>query len=205
MTVVDPHLQLDDGVDGGAQLEQILPGLGALIAQVGPAEMRLATPCEGWTTRDLLNHVIGGAEMFAASFAGAPLRDISGRLSDVVGDDPSTAFGRAVDQFGAAVQEPGAMEQVLALPVGSMTGQTFLRFAAFDLLIHSWDLATTLDAPLDLPDELVAEVDHFAHVVLDPWTRDRINFQEPATAQREATAIERLVAFTGRSPAGIQP
>lgn len=199
MTVVDPHLQLDDGVDGGAQLEQILPGLGALIADVGSAEMRLSTPCEGWSTRDLLNHVIGGAGMFADAFAGAPLRDISGRLPDVVGDDPLTAFGRAVERFGAAAQQPGAMERVLPLPVGSMTGQTFLRFAAFDLLVHSWDLATTIDAPLEVSDDLVADVDRFARVVLDPWTRDHINFQEPTPDQTDATALERLVAFTGRT------
>jgi uncharacterized protein (TIGR03086 family) len=200
MTLVGPHLQLDDGVDGGAQLEQILPDLGALVAEVGPAEMRLATPCEGWSTRDLLNHVIGGAGMFAAAFAGAPLRDISGRLPDVVGDDPAAAFGRAVAQFGAAVQQPGAMERVLPLHVGAMTGQTFLRFAAFDLLVHSWDLATTLDAPLEAPDDLVAEVDRFAHVVLDPWTRDHVNFQDRTDHQTDATALERLVAFTGRTP-----
>src|SRR5690606_31719409 len=84
MTVVEPHLRLDgDGVDGGAQLARILPVLGGLIAQVGPTEMRLATPCDGWSTRDLLNHVIGGAAMFADAFGGAPLHDISGRLPDV--------------------------------------------------------------------------------------------------------------------------
>ena len=200
MTTVDTHLVLDDGVDGGAQLEQILPGLGALIAEVGPAEMRLATPCDGWTTRDLLNHVIGGAGMFADAFAGAPLRDISGRLPDVIGDDPASAFGRAVERFGAAAQQPGAMERVLPLPVGAMTGETFLRFAAFDLLIHSWDLATTLDRPLQVSDDLVAEVDHFAHVVLDPWARDHVNFQEATIDRGDMTALERLVAYTGRNP-----
>ena len=200
MTAVDPHLELDDGVDGGAQLEQILPGLGALVAQVGPAEMRLSTPCEGWSTRDLLNHVIGGAGMFADAFAGEPLVDISGRLPDVVGDDPVGAFGQAVERFGAAAQLPGAMERVLPLPVGAMSGETFLRFAAFDLLVHSWDLATTLGAPLDPPEELVAEVERFAHVVLDPWQRDGVNFQGPATDNRDGTAMERLIAFTGRQP-----
>lgn len=205
MTAVAPYLDLADGVDGGAQLEQVLPCLGALIAQVGPAEMRLATPCEGWTARDLLNHVVGGAGMFAEAFGGAPLTDISGRLPDVVGDDPMAAFKSAVERFGGAAQQPGAMERVLVLPVGAMSGQTFLRFAAFDLLIHSWDLATALDAPLDLPDELVIEVDRFAHVVLDPWERDRINFQEPTTDPRHESPLERLVAFTGRNPGPLQP
>lgn len=92
------------------------------------------------------------------------------------------------------------MERILPLPVGAMTGQTFLRFAAFDLLVHSWDLATTLEAPLDLPDDLVADVDRFAHVVLDPWERDGINFQGPTTENPDATALDRLVAFTGRNP-----
>jgi uncharacterized protein (TIGR03086 family) len=92
------------------------------------------------------------------------------------------------------------MERVLPLPVGAMSGQTFLRFAAFDLLVHSWDLATTLDAALELPDDLVAEVDRFAHVVLDPWERDGINFQKPNTHDADATVLNRLVAFTGRNP-----
>lgn len=200
MMPAGPHLHLDDGVDGGAQLEQILPGLGGLIGQVGSAEMRLSTPCDGWATRDLLNHVIGGASMFADAFDGAPLRDISGRLPDAIGDDPTGAFGRAVEQFGAAAQKPGAMERVLPLPVGAMSGQTFLRFAAFDMLVHSWDLATTLDVPLDFPDALVAEVDRFAHVVLDPWKRDGVNFQERAVHHDDMSQLDQLIAFTGRNP-----
>lgn len=200
MSMVDAHLRLDDGIDGGAQLQQILPGLGTLVGQVGHAELMLSTPCDGWNTRDLLNHVIGGAEMFADAFAGAPLRDISGRLPDVVGDDPADAFGRAAERFGAGTKHPGAMQRVLALPFGSMTGETFLRFAAFDLLVHSWDLATTLDVPLEVDDDLVAEVDRFAHVVLDPWQRDHVNFQDATTGQPQATPMARLVAFTGRTP-----
>lgn len=198
MTITEP-IHLDDGADGGAQLEQILPGLGALIGQVGPSEMRLATPCEGWTTHDLLNHVIGGADMFADALVGGPLRDISGRLPDAVGDDPLGAFERTVAKFGGNAQQPGSMERVLALPFGPMTGQTFLRFAAFDLLVHSWDLATTLGVETEFSDDLLGDVDRFARHVLADRTRDGVNFQEPIDPAAGATPLERLVAYTGRT------
>lgn len=191
--------ELDDGVDGGAQLGEIVPRLGALVAQVRPADMSLATPCAGWTTRDLLNHVIGGATMFADAFGGAPVRDISGRLPDVVGDDPAAAFAAAAERFGAGTQQPGAMERVLPLPWGAMSGRTFLRFAAFDLLVHAWDLSTTLEAELDVPDELVVEVDAFARRALGGWPRDDVNFRAATAEVPGATPLERLVAFTGRT------
>lgn len=199
MTSIPLDHELDDGVDGSRQLEEVVPRLGALVAQVRPGDMVLATPCLGWTTRDLLNHVVGGALMFADAFGGGPLHDISGRLADVVADDPAAAFGSAAARFGAGAQQPGAMERVLVLPWGAMTGRTFLRFAAFDLLVHAWDLSVTLDADLDVPDDLVADVDAFARRVLGPWQRDDVNFAAVHEVGAGASPMQRLVAFTGRA------
>lgn len=193
--------ELADGVDGSAQLEQIVPRLGALVAQVRPDDLNDPTPCAGWTTHDLLNHLVGGASMFADAFAGAPLRDISGQMPDAIGEDPGAAFEAAVNRFGEGASLPGAMERVLPLPFGAMTGQTFLRFAAFDLMIHTWDLATTLGEEPGISEDLVDEVDGFARRVLDSAPRDGINFGPPAQAPATASRLEQLVAFTGRDPA----
>ena len=103
MSAQDLRFELDDGVNGGAQLQVVVPALGAAVATVRPEHMERATPCASWSMRDLLNHIVGGALMFADAFGGAPVRDISGRLPDVVGDDPSTAFGEAAARFGAAL------------------------------------------------------------------------------------------------------
>jgi uncharacterized protein (TIGR03086 family) len=191
-------LDLDDGVDGGAQLDVVVPVLGALVAQVRPGDLSLSTPCASWTTRDLLNHLVGGATMYADAFAGGPVEDISGRMPDAIGDDPLAAFEAAAGRFGEGTQAPGAMERVLPLPYGPMTGRTFLRFASFDLLVHSWDLATTLGTEVDVPDDLVVEVEAFAHQVLGPWPRDGVNFADEAPTSPDATALDRLVAYTGR-------
>ena len=79
-----------------------------------------------------------------------------------------------------------------------MTGETFLRFAAFDLLVHAWDLARTLDADLEVPDALVDEVTGFAHQVLGGVPRDGVNFGPAADVPPGASRLEQLVAFTGR-------
>lgn len=190
----------DGGTHGSEQLGQVVPVLGGLVGQVTGPDLRLSTPCEGWDTRDLLNHVVGGAEMFAGAFGGGPLHDISGRQPDVVGDDPAAAFGRASEAFGAAAQASGAMERLLPLPFGTMTGETFLRFVAFDLLVHAWDLSRTLDADFEVPDELVVEIDHFARQVLGGVPRDGTTFGPEVEAPTGATPVECLVAFTGRRP-----
>ena len=192
--------ELDDGVDGGAQLQEVVPRLGAAIAQVRITDLGLPTPCAAWTTRDLLNHIIGGADMFADAFGGAPIRDISGRLPDVIGDDPMGVFERAAGRFGEATQRPGAMEQVLELPFGAMTGGTFLRFVAFDLTVHTWDVASVTGSEVEFPDELLAEVDAFAHRVLDAVDRSDLLCAEPLPAPAEAGALARLVAYSGRKP-----
>lgn len=188
----------DDGAHGGEQLGQVVPALAGLVGQVASADLRLSTPCEAWTTRDLLNHVVGGAEMFAGALQGGPLHDISGRNPDVVGLDPVGAFGRAAEAFGAATHAPGAMERLLPLPFGTMTGETFLRWAAFDLLVHTWDLASTLDTDVEVPDGLVVQITGFARQVIGGPVRDSVNFGPEVEPPPGATPIERLVAFTGR-------
>lgn len=184
--------------NGATQLEMVMPLLVGLVGRVGPGDLALATPCRGWSTRDLLNHVAGGAAMFADAFEGEPVRDISGRLPDVVGDDPAAAVTAAAQRFGDATRSPGAMDRVLELPWGPMEGPEVLRFIAFDLMVHSWDLATTLGVELDVREELVEDVDGFAHGVLDPWPRDDVNFSAPQPCPDGATSLERLVAYTGR-------
>ena len=192
------RFELEDGIDGGAQLQQVVPRLGAAIAQVQISDLGLPTPCASWTTRDLLNHIIGGADMFAAAFGGAPVLDISGRMPDVIGDDPMGAFELAAGRFGEATQQPGAMEQVIELPFGPMTGRTFLRFVAFDLTVHTWDVASVTGSEVEFPEELLEEITSFAHHVLDTVPRSELLCADPVASPPGASPLEVLVAYSGR-------
>jgi len=179
------------------QLDTLIPTFSGLAGQVTAGDLERPTPCTGWQVRDLLNHIAGGAPVFAGLFRGeeaGPFPD-----EDQLGDDPSGAVRAALGEFDAAVRSSGAMERTLATPFGEMPGEAFARLAAFDLMVHSWDLATALGQQLELEDELVEEVDAFARSAV-PAERPPEMFAPKVEPQSGATRLECLVAFSGRRP-----
>ena len=91
------------------------------------------------------------------------------------------------------------MDRTIESPVGTMDGETFARLVAFDGLVHAWDLATATGQHLALPAEVVDAVAQFAHDALTDDMRDGDTFKQPTDAGASAGAIERLVAFSGRT------
>src|SRR5262245_15295191 len=55
-------------MDALAQLDQLGPVLGTVMSGLTAADLDRPTPCAGFTVRDVLEHMIGGATMFAAAY-----------------------------------------------------------------------------------------------------------------------------------------
>lgn len=179
-------------MDPLTQLGEVGPLLAGVVGAIHPEQLDRPTPCDGFTVRGVLEHMIGGATAFAAAYRGeAPKQpDMS---------DPLAAFGPALGGLVEAVTEPGAMERTIAAPFGEVDGATFARFIALDGLVHGWDLATATGQRYEPPAELVAAVDGFAHSAIDPL-RDGETFKAAVEAPPDATPIVTLVAYTGRRP-----
>jgi uncharacterized protein (TIGR03086 family) len=185
-------------MDGSQQLEIVVPMVSEIIGNIRPDQLQNATPCRGWVVRDVLEHMVGGATTFAFLLRGEAAPDLSGR--DLLGDDPGRAFDEAVGAFGTAAALPGALDRTIAAPVGEMRGSDFLRFVALDGLIHASDLATATDQPFTPPDELVAEIDVFAHDAITPSARGDDSFAAAVDPPAGADPLQRLLAFSGRRP-----
>ncbi len=179
-------------MDPLTQFDQLGPVLGGVVANLTPDQLDRPTPCAKYDVRGVLEHMIAGATAFAAAYRGADpaVPDTS---------DPLAAFGPALGDLGAAVNEPGALGRTVAAPFGEVPGDTFARFVVLDGLVHGWDMATATGQAYEPPDELVAAADEFAHGVLDDL-RDGDTFAEAVEPASDATPIERLVAYTGRRP-----
>ena len=80
-----------------------------------------------------------------------------------------------------------------------MPGAVFARFVAFDGLVHGWDLATATDQQYSLPDAVVREVDGFARQALTDGMRDGDTFAAQTTPPADASSIELVAAFSGRT------
>ena len=151
-------------MDPLTQLDQLGPHLGGVVAGITPDQLDRPTPCADFTVRGVLEHMIGGATVFAAAYRGeAPAEpDLS---------DPLGGFGPALGDLVAAISAPGALDRTVAAPFGEVPGETFARFVVLDGLVHGWDLATATGQPYDPPDELVAAVDAFARQAARPAAR----------------------------------
>jgi uncharacterized protein (TIGR03086 family) len=174
------------------QLDQLAPLLGAVVGGIRADQLDNPTPCANFTVRGVLDHMIGGATLFAGAFRGAPLGepDMNNALA---------AFGPALTGLAEAIHSPGALERTVQAPFGEVRGETFARFVVLDGLLHGWDLATATGQRYEPPDQLVAEVDAFARQALEPL-RDGDTFGPAVEPPGAATPIERLAAFTGRRP-----
>ena len=178
-----------------SQFDMIVPAFQTLAGNVSTGQLDDETPCSEWAIRDLFGHVLGGATFFAAAVRGdAP-------TETTPADDESLAGSAtaAVIDVDAAFREPGALERTVSSPFGEMPGDAFARLLAFDLLMHTWDLAQATQQSVDVPDELVAAVDAFAHQAITAEWRRPGAFGPEAEPAAGATPLERLVAFSGRT------
>jgi uncharacterized protein (TIGR03086 family) len=108
-------------------------------------------------------------------------------------------FDTAMAELLDAVQSPGALDRTIQTPGGEMPGAVFARLVAFDGLVHGWDLATSTGQSWDLDDDLVADVDGFARQAITDEMRDGDAFAAEQQPTDNATPVQRLVAFSGRT------
>ena len=160
------------------QIDVIVPVLGALVKGVRPDQLDDPTPCVNFRVRDLMGHFLGNLDSVAGGLRGEPMPDELAPRPEILGDDPGKAYDAVMADFRDAIRTPGAMDRVLKVPFGEVPAPALVGFVAFDLIVHSWDIATATGQQYTPPDELVAEV------------------EPPA----DATPLERLVAFSGRHP-----
>ena len=181
-------------MDGVQQLEQVAPMLGAIVGNISDDDLGRPTPCANFDVAGILEHMIGGASAFAPGFRGdgAPARPPT---EGSVFDRWNAAMGTLME----AVHTPGGQDNTIASPFGDVTGAYFARYVALDGITHAWDLATATGQSLNPPDALVAEIDAFARELLQPAMRDGDTFAAAAEPPADATPLERLVAFTGRT------
>lgn len=187
-------------MDSSQQLDTIIPALGDLVRGIRPAQLDDPTPCAEFRVRDVLGHFLGNLESVAGGLRGEPMPDEFVPRPEILGDDPGRAYDAVMADFRDAIRSPGAMDRVLTVPFGDVPAPALVGFVAFDLIVHSWDIATATGQRYTPPDELVAEVDAFARQVVAPEWRDGDTFAVEVEPPADATPLERLVAFSGRQP-----
>ena len=164
----------------------------ATVAGVPDDRWTSPSPCDDWTARDVVDHVVGTQGMFLG-FIGEEPAEIP-----AVDDDPGAAWDAARSQLQAALDDPARADTEF----DGFLGRTSLaaavdRFMSSDLVIHRWDLARATGQ-----DETIDPVE--AERVLAGARAFGDAFRSPGVCGPEVEVPEdadlqtRLLAFYGR-------
>ncbi len=150
------------------------------------------SPCEGWTARDLVRHLVDSHGRFQALVGRSAVDHPS------VDDDPLAAFAAVRDQMQADLEDPARVAEEYDGRLGRSTfGKSVDGFICFDLVVHGWDLAraTGQDETIDPHDveQVQAQVDAMGEVM-----RKNGAIGPPVDVPADASAQEKLLASLGR-------
>lgn len=148
-----------------------------------------ATPCDEWDVRDLMNHILDTQNYFVGAARGNDVSPPSPHPPELLGDDPAADFEHARAETLSTFGADGVIDK---------TGPS-LGIAFSDVLLHGWDLAkaTGQDAtmPAGLPEAAYA-------MIHGRFTEDQRKgvFKPEVAVAPNASAQDKLLAYTGRSP-----
>lgn len=179
-----------DQIDAIALLDEGLAWAAERIAFVDVDHLDAPTPCEGWTLRDLLDHVLDTVGVFADAIDGpAATPPAAGTWS--------TSFAELAARIGRGWTDPEAMDRTYDLRFGLMPGPVMASANLLEVVVHGWDVAQATGEPVAIPDALAVPVLAFARAAItDDGRGDAFG---PALAA-DGTPGEQLVAFLGRTP-----
>jgi uncharacterized protein (TIGR03086 family) len=148
------------------------------------------TPCTELSCDEVVEHLVASLVRLAGMAGDAADEPGDGTAEERV----STAAARAIDAWrrvdpDGTVPGPGGRE----LPVSFLAGVLPL-----EILLHGWDIAQGSGQPLRVSDEVVGYVQGLAEVVV-PTARGR-SFGDEVPAADDASPLDRLAAFAGRTP-----
>jgi uncharacterized protein (TIGR03086 family) len=171
-----------------------------VLAGVGHEHWELATPCEGWDVRELVNHVLGGNVRYTMLLHGAGADEMAAtRAVDHIGDDALASFDKSASDVAAAFEESDALERTVHHPAGDRSGFDLLWLRVAEWTVHAWDLARAIGGDETLDPDLV-------DTLLDRLTEHGTGlesggyFIEPSPAHVDAPAHTRLLLTVGRQP-----
>jgi uncharacterized protein (TIGR03086 family) len=182
-----------DATSAMQQTNQLVTGL---IAALTPEHREMATPCDEWTVHDLVGHMCGGAHMVVGGMQGqAPPAE----MPDFLAEGPAAGWAAAAGHLAEAAT-PAALGAKHKMPFGEVPGEGAVAVITADHLVHAWDLAQATNQDLQMTDQLAEFALRIWQPVVPAEGRTGDGFKTAVVVADGASALDALVAYTGRNP-----
>ena len=178
-----------------------------LMARVTDAQLEAVGPFRHWTARDLINHLIAGAEKFRAAATGDVLPNDGAptaprNTTDNTGGDAIAAYRAAVAAAADAFANPELRDRTVALPTVTVPGRMVAGIAFLEQVTHGWDLAVATGQDREIDPRFVDVLIPVAEQLLDQAVEGVNRFVGATSVPPDATPTVRLLVLAGRDPVG---
>ena len=164
-------------------------------------QLDATTPCDEWSVRRLIDHLLWGQQMFASGATGGTISPPSGPPPELVGDDPAGQYAEASKATVHAYSQPGVLEGTVKGSQGDVPAMQILGIAFTDALVHGWDLAKATGQDETMPPGLAAAALGMVNGRIPDEVRgpDK-NFKAAVAVPESASDQDKLLAYLGRNP-----
>ena len=165
----------------------------------GVTDWEAPAPVDGWTARDVVEHLVTWLPGFLAG-GGEDLERADSRATD-----PAVAWASHRDAVQALLEAPDADRPFTHPEIGTHPlDQALAQFYVPDVFMHTWDLARASDQDVALDEERCAALlEGMAPV--EQMLRASGQYGPAVPVRADAPVQDRLVAFIGRDPAWVPP
>jgi uncharacterized protein (TIGR03086 family) len=168
--------------------------------QATPDHWNRPSPCEGWTARHIVGHVVAVQHYMESLIRGTeptmnpmkePQRHAEGHAYE--------AWAAQRDTILEALDHDGVLHREVQNWNGPATVDAMIGNNVGDTTIHAWDLAQALEVDDHLDPQLVQHVLGTLTPVIDGM-RGPIMFGPAVDVAADASPQDRLLALSGRQP-----
>jgi uncharacterized protein (TIGR03086 family) len=173
--------------------ERITGQFGDRVRGVPAGRWEDPSPCEGWTARDVVGHLVE----WIPGFFGA--QGVEFPPVPSVDDDPVAAWEAVQQTIGRVLADPAVAGKEISTPFSTQSlAETVDMIVTGDVFTHTWDLAraTGQDESLD-PDQLQRMVEAMGAMPEEALRADGM-FGPALDAPSGADDQTRFLAYVGR-------
>ena len=179
----------------------VTSAVGDLIASVEPSQLGNATPCDEFTVKELVEHIVLVMRRVAAIGEGNHWSTIDEEAVDSGWHDQYRTAAHAVME---AWTDATKLDNVFEVPWGEIPGGPLFFAYTGELAVHGWDLAQATGQDFSIDDEVLDPPLAGARAAVPAQVRDHpfVPFGAPVVAPAGASTLVRLAAWYGRDVAG---
>jgi uncharacterized protein (TIGR03086 family) len=176
-----------------ASAEAALGALQHVLHPIARDELSKSTPCSEYDVMQLTDHLLNSITLLG----GAVGADLPDRNTDYSVEQQVISAARpALDAWHRR-----GLNDTVTLGPSELPATFAVSILTLELLVHGWDYAAATKHPMNVAESLADYTLGLAKKVINPQTRATVGFADPVVVPDDASALDRLIAFTGRDPA----